>query len=55
MGYAEEIIIMNVYADNRGIIADGVSEMEEYMKEVLPNPEEIERLSKGIVGDCSRL
>ena len=33
---------MNVYADNRGIITDGVPEIEAYMKEVLPNPEEIE-------------
>ena len=57
MGYAEEIIIKNVYADNRGIIEDGVSEIEEYMKEVLPNPEEIESFQKellGIVVDCSR-
>ncbi|MDE7049015.1 hypothetical protein [Parablautia intestinalis] len=48
---------MNVYADNRGIIADGVSEMKEYVKEVLPNPEEIESFQKellGIVVDCSR-
>ena len=28
---------MDVYADNRSIIADGVQEIEEYMKEVLPN------------------
>ncbi len=34
---------MDVYADNRGIIADGVLEIEEYMKEVLPDLEEIER------------
>ena len=43
MGHAKELITMDVYADNRGIIADGVPEIEEYMKEVLPNLKEIER------------
>ena len=43
MGYAKELIIMDVYADNRGIIEDGMPEIEAYMKEVLPNLEEIER------------
>ena len=42
MGHAKELITMDVYADNRGIIADGVPEIEEYMKEVLPNMEESE-------------
>ena len=42
MGYAKELIIMDVYADNRGIIEDGMPEIEAYMKEVLPNLEEIE-------------
>lgn len=46
MGHAKELITMDVYADNRGIIADGVPEIEEYMKEVLPNPEEIEIFKK---------
>ena len=35
---------MDVYADNRGIITDGVPEIEAYMKEVLPDLEEIERI-----------
>ena len=43
MGHAKELITMDVYADNRGIIADGVPEIEEYMKEVLSNLEEMER------------
>ena len=43
MGHAKELITMDVYADNRGIIADGLPEIEEYMKEVLSNLEEIER------------
>ena len=37
MGHTKELITMDVYADNRSIIADGVQEIEEYMKEVLPN------------------
>lgn len=49
MGHAKEIITMDVYADNRGIIADGVPEIEEYMKEVLPNPEEIENFKKELL------
>lgn len=48
-GHAKEIITMDVYADNRGIIADGVPEIEEYMKEVLPNPEEIENFKKELL------
>lgn len=49
MGHAKEIITMDVYADNRGIIAEGVPEIEEYMKEVLPNMEEIERFKKELL------
>lgn len=36
MGHAKEIITMDVYGDNREIIANGVPEMEEFMLEVLP-------------------
>ena len=43
---------MDVYADNRGIIADGVPEIEEYMKEVLPDFEEIERFKKELLEAC---
>lgn len=49
MGHAKELITMDVYADNRGIIADGVPEIEEYMKEVLPNPEETEIFKKELL------
>ena len=49
MGHAKEIITMDVYADNRGIIVDGVPEIEEYIKEVLPNPEEIENFKKELL------
>ncbi len=40
---------MDVYADNKGIIADGVPEIEEYMKEVLPNLREIESFKKELL------
>ncbi len=49
MGHAKELITMDVYADNRGIIADGVPEIEEYMKEVLANKEEIESFKKELL------
>ena len=42
MGHAEELITMDVYADNREIIADGVPEIEEYMNMVFPDMEENE-------------
>lgn len=49
MGHAKELITMDVYGDNRGIIADGVPEIELYMKEVLPNLEEIERFKEELL------
>ncbi len=49
MGHAKEIITMDVYADNRGIIVDGVPEIEAYMKEVLPNMEEKESFKKELL------
>ncbi len=39
MGHAKEIITMGTYGDNKNIIADGVPEIEAYMKDVLPDPE----------------
>ena len=42
MGHAKELITMDVYADNREIIADGVPEIEAYMEMVIPNMEENE-------------
>ena len=40
MGHAKEIITMDVYGDNKGILADGVSEIEAYIEEVVPKDEE---------------
>ena len=37
MGHAKEIITMDVYGDNRGIIADCVDEIQPFIDEVLPN------------------
>lgn len=36
MGHAKEIITMDVYGDNRGIIADCVDELQPFMDEVMP-------------------
>lgn len=49
MGYAKELITMDVYADNREIIADGVPEIEAYMEMVLPNMEENERFKNELL------
>lgn len=44
MGHAKEIITMDVYGDNKGIILDAVPEMEVFIAEVLPKPEMEESL-----------
>ena len=49
MGHAKELITIDVYGDNKGIIADGVPEIETYMKEVLPNMEEMEGFKKELL------
>lgn len=49
MGHAKEIITMNVYGDNQNIIADGVPEIEAYMKEVLPDAEEQKRFRQELL------
>lgn len=36
MGHAKEIVTIDVYGDNQGIISEGVPEITEYMEEVLP-------------------
>ena len=36
MGHSKEIITMDVYGDNRGIIADNIPEIEEFIQEILP-------------------
>lgn len=39
MGHVKEIITIDMYGDNKNIIADGIPEIEAYMEEVLPDPE----------------
>ena len=40
MGHATEIISMDVYGDNKQIIADCLEELEPFIKDVLPDMEE---------------
>lgn len=42
MGYAKEIITLDVYGDNREIIADCVDEIQAFIDEVLPT-EDLDR------------
>ncbi len=44
MGHAKEIITMDVYGDNRGIIADCVDEIQPFIDEVMPKEEADEEL-----------
>ena len=49
MGHAKEIITIDVYGDNRGIIADGVPEISDFMDEVLPNQEHQEEFRESLL------
>ena len=49
MGHAKEIITMDIYGDNKGIIADCVLEIQDYMEEVLLFVEEEKALGTGIL------
>lgn len=40
---------MDVYGDNKGIIADGVLEIQSYMDEVLPEREQHEEFTKDLL------
>lgn len=44
MGHAKELITMDVYGDNRGIIADCVDEIQPFIDEVMPTQEVGEEL-----------
>lgn len=44
MGHAKELITMDVYGDNRGIIADCVDEIQPFIDEVIPSQEIDENL-----------
>ena len=49
MGHAKEFITLDVYGDNKNIIADGVPEIEAYMEEVLPKAEKTELFEKELL------
>lgn len=49
MGHAKEIITMDVYGDNKGIIADGVPEISDFMDEVLPKQEHQEEFRESLL------
>lgn len=49
MGHAKEIITMDVYGDNKGIIADGVPEIVDFMEEVLPKQEQQEEFKESLL------
>lgn len=49
MGHAKEIVTMDTYGDNKNIIADGVPEIEAYMKEVLPDLEAEKRFKEELL------
>ena len=56
MGHAKEIVTLDVYADKQSIIADGIPEIETYMKEVIPADEERQTFEddiRSIVADVS--
>ncbi|MCR5002561.1 MAG: site-specific integrase [Lachnospiraceae bacterium] len=56
MGHSKEIVTLDVYADKRRIITDGISEMEAFMEEVLPKEklqQEFADEIRGIVVDIS--
>lgn len=40
MGHAKELITMDVYGDNRGIITDCVDEIQAFIDEVIPDEAE---------------
>ena len=52
MGHAKEIVTLDVYADKRNIISDGIPEIEAYMKEVLPNEEDKKKALDDIGSIC---
>ena len=44
MGHAKELITMDVYGDNKGIIADCVDEIQPFIDEVIPSEKRDEEL-----------
>lgn len=36
MGHSKEIITVDVYGDNKGLLVDGVPEMDEFIRKLMP-------------------
>ena len=49
MGHAKELITMDVYGDNRGIIADCVDEIQAFIDEVIPDEAEEKEVDKEFI------
>lgn len=49
MGHAKELITLDVYGDNRGLIADGVPEIEAYIEEVIPKKSQEESFKEELL------
>lgn len=49
MGHAKEIITIDVYGDNRGIIRDGVPEIADFIEEVLPKKDEQDEFKESLL------
>ena len=52
MGHAKEIVTLDIYADKRNIISDGIPEIGAYMKEVLPNDDDKKKAIDDIGNIC---
>lgn len=50
MGHAKEIVTIDVYGDNKGIISDCVPELQSYIEEVLPTEENERALESELLG-----
>jgi len=49
MGHAKEIITMDVYGDNKGIIEDCVPEIADFMDEVMPEEDVGEKFKEELL------
>ena len=49
MGHAKEIITMNVYGDNKGIIEDCIPEIIDFIDEVMPEEDVDEKFKKELL------
>ena len=49
MGHAKEIITMDVYGDNKGIIEDCIPEIIDFIDEVMPEEDVDEKFKKELL------